>query len=48
MSEETPNFNIGPEGEMTAPAAFTYKDHALVTLFQDSEIVRQWYRHLDR
>jgi hypothetical protein len=25
MSEETPNFNIDPDGGMTAPAQFTYK-----------------------
>jgi hypothetical protein len=25
MSEETPNFNIDPEGGMTPPAQFTYR-----------------------
>jgi hypothetical protein len=25
MSEETPNFNIDPDGGMTTPAQFTYK-----------------------
>jgi hypothetical protein len=25
MPEETPNFNIDPDGGMTAPAQFTYK-----------------------
>jgi hypothetical protein len=25
MSEETPNFNIDPDGGMTAPAQFTHK-----------------------
>jgi hypothetical protein len=27
MSEETPNFNIDPDGGTTAPGQFTYKDH---------------------
>jgi hypothetical protein len=27
MSEETPNFNIDPDGEMTSPSQFTYQGY---------------------
>jgi hypothetical protein len=27
MAEDTPNFSIEPDGEMTGPDKFTYKDH---------------------
>ena len=39
MSEETPNFNIDPDGGMTAPAQFTYKGRRV-------EIVPPDTRHL--
>ena len=39
MSEETPNFNIGPDGGMTAPAQFTYRGRRV-------EIVPPDTRHL--
>jgi hypothetical protein len=39
MSEETPNFNIDPDGGMTAPAQFTYKGRRV-------EIVPRDTRHL--
>jgi hypothetical protein len=38
MSEETPDFNIDPDGGMTAPAQFTYKGRRV-------EIVRPDTRH---
>jgi hypothetical protein len=39
MSEETSNFNIDPDGGMTAPAEFTYKGRRV-------EIVPPDTRHL--
>jgi hypothetical protein len=37
MSEETPNFNIDPDGGMTAPAQFTYQGHQVEIVPPDSE-----------
>jgi hypothetical protein len=39
MSEETPNFNIDPDGEMTTPPQFTHNGHRV-------EIVPPDTRHL--
>jgi hypothetical protein len=49
MSEETPNFNIGPEGEMTAPAAFTYKDHQVEIVPPDTRrlVGHYWQIRID-
>jgi hypothetical protein len=43
MSKETPNFNIGPEGEMTAPAQFTYKDHRVEVVPPDTRRLIAYY-----
>jgi hypothetical protein len=37
MSEETPNFNIDPDGGMTAPAHFTHHGHRVEIVPPDSE-----------
>ena len=49
MSEEPPNFNIDPDGGMTAPAQFTYKDHRVEILPPDSRrlIGNYWQIKLD-
>jgi hypothetical protein len=36
MSEETPNFNIDAEREMTPPAQFTYNDHRVEVVPPDT------------
>jgi hypothetical protein len=43
MSEETPNFKIGPEGEMTTPAEFTYKDHRVEIVPPDTRRLIAYY-----
>jgi hypothetical protein len=49
MSEETPNFNIGPEGEMTSPAQFIYKDHRVEIVPPDTRrlIGHYWQIKID-
>ena len=37
MSEETPNFNIDPDGGMTAPSRLTHNDHRVEIVPPDSE-----------
>jgi hypothetical protein len=36
MSEDTPNFNIDPDGEMTPPAAFNYNGHQVEIVSPDT------------
>ena len=49
MSDETPNFNIGPEGEMTSPAEFTYRDHRVEIVPPDTRrlIGHYWQIKID-
>jgi hypothetical protein len=44
MSEETPNFNIEPEGEMTAPAEFIYQDHRVEVVPPDRRLIGNYWR----
>ena len=37
MSEETPDFNIDPDGGMTPPAQFSHHGHRIETVPPDSE-----------
>ena len=37
MSEEPPNFNIDPDGGMTAPAQFTHNGHRVEILPPDTD-----------
>jgi hypothetical protein len=49
MSEETPSFNIGPEGEMTSPVQFIYKDHRVEIVPHDTRrlIGHYWQIKID-
>jgi hypothetical protein len=49
MSDETPNFNIGPEGEMTSPAEFTYRVHRVEIVPPDTRrlIGHYWQIRID-
>jgi hypothetical protein len=48
-SEETPNFNIDPDGGMTAPAQFTYKGHQVEIVPPDTRrlIGKYWQIKID-
>ena len=37
MSEETPDFNIEPDGGMTPPSQFTYKGHRVEIVPPDTQ-----------
>jgi hypothetical protein len=37
MSEETPDFNIVPDGGMTPPSQFTYKGHRVEIVPPDTQ-----------
>jgi hypothetical protein len=49
MSEETPHFNIDPDGEMTPPARFTYKGHQVEIVPPDTKrlIGNYWQIKID-
>jgi hypothetical protein len=49
MSEETPNFNIDPDGAMTAPAQFTHNDHQVEIVPPDTRrfIGNYWQIKID-
>jgi hypothetical protein len=49
MSEETPNFNIDPEGGMTPPTQFTYKDRQVEIVPPDTRrlIGNYWQIKID-
>jgi hypothetical protein len=49
MSEETPNFNIDPDGGMTTPAQFTYKGRRVEIVPPDTThlIGRYWQIKID-
>jgi hypothetical protein len=49
MPEETPDFNIDPDGGMTPPAQFTYKGHRVEIVPPDTEhlIGNYWQLKID-
>jgi hypothetical protein len=49
MSEETPNFNIDPDGAMTAPAQFTHNGHRVEVVPPDTRhsIGNYWQIKID-
>ena len=49
MSEETPSFNIDPDGGMTAPAQFTHNGHRVEIVPPDTRhfIGNYWQIRID-
>jgi hypothetical protein len=49
MSEQTPDFNIEPDGGMTPPTQFTYKGHGVEIMPPDTQrlIGNYWQIKID-